>query len=284
MSIAMQGFESADLLAQIGARVRLLRKAKGLSRQSLAERSGVSPRYLAQIESGASNISVGLLHRVAMALGCAIEQLLKDTDAEVAQIAELATRASPEQRDAARRLLSCAGKNRVCLVGLRGAGKSTLGHLAGKALGVPFIELNREIENLGSMPVAEIMALYGQDGYRRLEADALTQIAALPGPVILAVAGGIVSDSATYAQLREAFHTVWVKASPQEHMDRVRAQGDLRPMKGNPQALGQLKAILAEREPHYAQAENCLDTSGEDREKSLERLVDLIRAQRFLTP
>ena len=282
MSVTAQVVSSARLLKRIGDRVRDLRKGKSLSRQVLADISGVSSRYLAQLECGEGNISISLLHKVATALDCSIEQLLSEADPEVARITQLVSQATPDRRAAALEALKAAGKNRVCLIGLRGAGKSTLGRLAGKALGVPFVELNREIEAMGGMPVPEIMALYGQDGYRRLEADALRQIARRDGAIILAVAGGIVSDSSTYDALKRAFHTIWVKATADEHMGRVRAQGDLRPMKDNPRALSQLKALLAEREALYAQAEAHLDTSGESREKSLERLLRLLDQHRFL--
>ena len=167
MSVATQAVRPDRLLRRIGERVRDLRKRQRLSRQALAETSGVSPRYLAQLETGAGNISISLLHRIATALDCQLDRLLSDADPEIAQIAELAKQATPDRRAAAIELLRESGKNRVCLIGLRGAGKSTLGQMAGAALKVPFVELNREIETMGSMPVSEIMALYGQDVRKR---------------------------------------------------------------------------------------------------------------------
>jgi len=177
-----------------------------------------------------------------------------------------------------------ARRNRICLVGLRGAGKSTLGALAGDALGLPFVELNKEIEDQSGMPVGEVMALYGQEGYRRLEAQAVTRMVETHDALILAVAGGIVSDPEAYSQLLAHFHTVWVRTSPDEHMARVRAQGDERPMAGNPEAMEQLKSILTEREELYARAEAHLDTSGKTTDQSLADLISLIDARRFLAP
>ena len=147
---------------------------------------------------------------------------------------------------------------------------------------MPFVELNREIEAHDGMPVAEIMALYGPDGFRAMEAAALERVIAAHDRLILAVGGGIVEEPATLASLLARFHTVWVKAAPQEHMDRVRAQGDERPMAGNPQAMTQLRAILASREPLYRRAEAQLDTSGRPRDVSARELVALIGARGFL--
>ena len=171
---------------------------------------------------------------------------------------------------------------RVCLIGLRGAGKSTLGKLAGEALGIPFVELNDEIEDQSGMPVDEVMALYGNEGYRKLEAQALERVISGHARMILAVAGGIVAEPETYATLLRHFHTVWVKTSPGEHMARVRAQGDERPMAGNPEAMAQLRSILTAREALYDRAQTSLDTSGQPVDQSLGELLGLIREYRFL--
>jgi len=171
---------------------------------------------------------------------------------------------------------------RVCLIGLRGAGKSTLGAQVAEKLDVQFLELNKEIEAHGGMPVSEIMALYGHEGYRRLESDALDRVVLHHDRVVLAVAGGVVADPQTFAKLLTNFHTIWLKASPQEHMDRVRAQGDERPMAGNPAAMRQLKSILKSRETLYERAQVHLDTSGAVQERSLEQLLDIIAERNFI--
>ncbi len=277
---------SADaLIKRVGERVRFVRERKGIPRRVLSEMSGVSPRYLAQLEAGEGNISIGLLQRVSTALGHRIEWLLSEDDpwtSEVIQIADLYRVASKDVRQQVRDILAPAGNegqrgNRVCLIGLRGAGKSTLGAYAGAAFGVPFVELNREIESQAGMPVNEVLALYGQEGYRKLEAQALERIIATHDSVFLAVAGGIVAEPDTYKTLLANFHTIWVKATPDDHMSRVRAQGDTRPMAGNPEAMEQLKSILTSREALYARAEAQLDTSGKSVEQSCEDLFTLIR-------
>lgn len=278
------------LMARVGERVRKARELKGIPRRVLSERSGVSPRYLAHLEAGEGNISIGLLLRVAVALDHRLEWLIGDEDpwtSEVVRAADLfrgadaATRArvldllAPEPAEALR-------AQRICLVGLRGAGKSTLGAAAGAALGLPFVELNREIEAQSGMPVNEVLALYGPEGYRRLEAQAVERVAATHDSLILAVAGGIVAEPETYKTLLQRFHTVWVKASPAEHMARVRAQGDLRPMAGNPEAMEQLKSILTSREALYARAQATLDTAGRGVEESLADLLGLVRERHWL--
>jgi XRE family aerobic/anaerobic benzoate catabolism transcriptional regulator len=170
-------------------------------------------------------------------------------------------------------------RQRICLIGLRGAGKSTLGRLLGTELNVPFVELHRDIEEQSGMPVGEVMALYGLEGYRRLERQALERVVATHDCLVLAVAGGIVSEPETYGFLLRNFHTIWLKATPDEHMSRVRAQGDERPMAGNPKAMEELKSILTSREGLYAKAEAMVNTSGKTVEKSL---LDLVKAVRQL--
>ena len=282
--------EVAALLSQVGARVRKARELKGVPRRVLSEMSGVSPRYLAQLEGGEGNISIGLLKRVAIALDQSLESLVGAEDpweSDLLQVADLFRVADHSTQEAVLRLLNydSAGTQRaqrLCLVGLRGAGKSTLGRMLGEKLGAPFVELNREIENHGGMPVDEIIALYGQEGYRKLEADALDRVVATYDRVVLAVAGGIVSETSTYNKLLSRFHTVWVKASPQEHMDRVRAQGDERPMAGNPEAMAQWKSILVNREALYDRAHAQLDTSAQNLEQSRAGLLALVEARHFL--
>lgn len=279
-----------ELMRRVGARVRKARELKGLPRRVLSERSGVSPRYLAQLEAGEGNISIGLLQRVAVALDHRIEWFVGEDDpwtSEALRIADLYRSATAERRRAAMEALGTQAPGelrarRICLIGLRGAGKSTLGAMAGRVLEVPFRELNVEIEEHAGMPVSEVVALYGQEGYRELEAQALSRVIATHEVVILAAAGGIVVEPDTFKTLLAHFHTIWIKAGPDEHMSRVRGQGDTRPMAGNPEAMEQLRAILKSRESLYERAEAQLDTSGEALQDSADRLVGLIRARGFL--
>lgn len=280
----------ALLIRRVGERVRKARERKGIPRRVLSEMSGVSPRYLAQLEAGEGNISIGLLQRVAIALDHRIEWLTGEDDpwnSDSLRVADLFRTASADIQQKVLQTLSpepieARRAHRICLVGLRGAGKSTLGALAGDALNIPFVELNREIEEQSGMPVAEVLALYGQEGYRNLEAQAIDRVIATYDTMILAVAGGIVADPDTYNSLLNNFHTIWVKTSPQEHMSRVRAQGDERPMADNPEAMEQLKSILTSREVLYEKALAQLETSNKPKEVSLGELVSVIQERGFL--
>lgn len=283
------GEATEALMAQIGDRVRRARQRQGIPRRVLSELSGVSPRYLANLETGQGNVSVGVLLRVADALGERVEHLLADDEApEARRIADLFRAADAPTRARVREILApeesgAARGRRIALIGLRGAGKSTLGFKLGTRLDLPFVELNAEIEAQSGMPVTELIALYGQEGYRRLEASAIGRIADGHEAMVLAVAGGIVSEPETYEMLLARFHTIWLRASPAEHMERVRAQGDMRPMAGNPAAMDQLRSILTSREAQYARAGATLDTSGRGIEQSLSDLVVLVTEQGFLT-
>ena len=278
------------LLMRVGERVRKAREMRGLPRRVISEKSGVSMRYLAQLESGDGNISIGLLQKVALALDLPVEWLLGEEDpwsSEALRVADLYRSATAEVRARVYEVLSPEPPEslraaRVCLVGLRGAGKSTLGALVGASLGVPFLELNREIEEHSGMPVNELLALYGQEGYRTLEAQAIDRVISTHSTVILAVAGGIVADPATYNSVLGHFHTIWIKASPDEHMMRVQSQGDLRPMAGNPEAMDQLRAILKSRESLYRQAHAQLDTAGHSSAESARELAELIRTRGYI--
>jgi len=280
------------LINQVAERVYAARKAKRLSRRELSELSGVSPRYLVRLEGGEGNISIGLLQRIAVALERPIEWLVGADDAlsdELTRLvlryrnADSATRTSvlslldPEQ-------LRQRKAERVCLIGLRGAGKSTLGSRLSQVMDLPFIELNQEIEHSAGMPVGEVIAMYGEEGYRKLEADTLKDIITTRERFILAVAGGVVEDANTFAKVLGRFHTVWLKAEPDDHMERVRAQGDLRPMAGNPQAMEKLREILAARESRYRQAEYHLDTSGKTIDATLAELKSLVSTYGILKP
>lgn len=257
-------------LAALGARVRASRAEAGLTRRALAARSGVSERYIAQCEAGHGNISVARLRDIAAALGRHVADLLEDPD----PLAALIRDAGPDQRARALRLLGPARDpgGRIALIGLRGAGKSTLGPLAAARLGLPFRELNDTIAEAAGISVAEVFALYGEGGYRRLERAAIERLGDGP-PVVLAAAGGVVSDAETFELLLTRFRTIWLKADPREHMARVRAQGDERPMAGNPTAMADLRALLAEREALYRRADHVVDTSTATLRESLDALM-----------
>lgn len=280
----------AELIARLADRVRQMRKDQGMPRRELSERSGVSPRYLAQLESGTGNISILLLQRVADALGARVEDLLAGENAlspEAVRVGQLYQIANGDTQSKVRRLLTAQSPHalraqRVCLIGLRGAGKSTLGQKAAAALNIPFVELKSEIEGRVGMPVAEIMALNGEDGYRAMQSDAIEGVVSAQDRLIMAVGGGVVADAQTYALLKTHFHTIWVRSSPAEHMARVRAQGDLRPMEGNPAAMDQLKALLAARTPLYEQALAQVDTTNRPEQSSVNDVLATIAKYRFI--
>ncbi|MEL6617919.1 MAG: helix-turn-helix transcriptional regulator [Pseudomonadota bacterium] len=283
---------SMPLIARLAARVRAARTEQGLPRRALSERSGVSPRYLAQLEAGEGNISVVLLDRVARALGVRIEDLLREDDPldpDAARVVRLYQGAPDALQGRVRALLApenprALRAQRICLIGLRGAGKSTLGKLAARKLNIPFVELNDTIENRSGMPMSEVIALYGQEGYRQLEAEAVDKIVATHDRLILAVAGGIVADEGAFERVLERFHTVWIRTSPAEHMARVRAQGDLRPMAGNPDAMEQLKSLLDDRTAQYERANVMIDTASKPVQSSVNELLAAIAKHRFLDP
>lgn len=282
---------SADpYLLGLGGRVREMRAVRGMSRKVLSRVSGISERYIAQLESGQGNVSILLLRRVCAAIGVRLEDLLSEPEGQSQDwliVRDLMRRASPEQIAEARAILSGAGGRRdgapehspvrrVALIGLRGAGKSTLGRLAAERLGWPFVELNKEIERANALSIGEIFAIYGQDGYRRFEQSCLQELTARAGPMILATGGGIVAEPVTFDLLLSSFCTVWLQAKPEEHMSRVRAQGDMRPMADDGAAMEELRAILKSREPLYSRASLALDTSGVSLEEAGEALVGLI--------
>ncbi|MFZ1813690.1 MAG: helix-turn-helix transcriptional regulator [Rhizobiaceae bacterium] len=282
---AGQGESTDAFVAAVGERVRKARQRKGIARRVLSELSGVSQRYLAQLENGEGNISIALLFRIAAALDHKVEWLVSEEDpwsSESAMIAGLYRSANAEQRQRVNQILNPdraaqLRRQRICLIGLRGAGKTSLGRMLGQDIKMAFVELNHEIEEQAGMPVDEIMALYGQEGYRRLERQAIERVIATTDSVVLAVAGGIVGEPETFAFLLRNFHTIWLKALPEEHMKRVREQGDERPMAGNPKALDDLKSILTSREALYARAETMVSTSGKSLEESRKDLLEAVR-------
>jgi XRE family aerobic/anaerobic benzoate catabolism transcriptional regulator len=278
------------LLSSVGERVRSARARMGLSRRVLAERSNVSQRYLAQLESGQGNISIGLLLRIADALDFRIEWLVAEDDpwtSDVVMISSLLRSATRAQRERVMEILDPVNPglrraSRIAFIGLRGAGKSTLGRLTAAQLGLPFKELNEDIAEASGMPAGEVMALYGPEGYRHLERQSLERIVATYDRLVLAVAGGIVSQPETFNYLLRNFHTIWLKAEPEEHMARVRGQGDERPMAGNPDAMAELRNILTSREALYARAEAHVNTSKMTVEKCLAAIIEAIAKKRFL--
>ena len=279
--------EDADFLAAMGRRVRDARERRGLPRKVVSQSAGVSERYLAQLEAGEGNASVLLLRSVARALGLPLSEIIDGTENPVGhRLIRRFLERLPEHRleDVVFRLMrdfgheESARKKRIALVGLRGAGKTTLGHALAAELGVPFVELDREIEREAGIGLSEVFLLYGQAGYRRIERRCLERMTDAHPELVLTVGGGIVSEPDTYNLLLLNFYTVWIKASPTEHMARVVAQGDLRPMQGNAEAMGDLNRILDAREPLYGRADATLDTSGERPEESLSKLRQAVRA------
>jgi XRE family aerobic/anaerobic benzoate catabolism transcriptional regulator len=254
-----------------------------MTRKILARDSGLSERYLAQLESGKGNVSIKLLHRVGDALNLPLARLVGEPEesAELRLIVELLRRVPPGRLGEARGLLDAhfaepdrrARQQRIALIGLRGAGKSTLGSLLGRYLDVPFIELDAEIERDFGLSLGEIFALSGQSAYRRSERRALDGVIERHPRFVLAAGGSIVAEAETYEQLLSRCFTVWIKASPEEHMSRVVAQGDFRPMADNKEAMADLERILAARTPLYARADAVVETAQSTVEASLHRLL-----------
>ncbi len=242
--------QDAAYLSQLGSRVREWRTAHGTTRRQLAEASGISERYLAQLESGAGNISILLLRKVARAMSVPVESLVREAPVETRPIA---------------------------LLGLRGAGKSTLGARLAEALHVPFVELDREVEKEAGTALGEVFSMYGQDAFRRFERRALERVLSRHERLVIAAGGSLVTDAGTYELLLERCRCVWLKASPEEHMARVIAQGDMRPFKGRSAALDEIKKLLADRNRLYARAELALDTSGKSPKASLAELKELLK-------
>lgn len=275
-------------LQELGERVRAARARSGLTRRGLAQESGVSERYLAQLEGGQGNISVLLLQKVAGALNLALGELLIEQDEQAVElklIQQFLKRLPSQQLPKVRaQLMRDFGNSpadrmkRIALIGLRGAGKSTLGALLAKQLGVPFIELDREIEREAGTSLSEIFLLYGQQGYRRYERRCLERALHDHERCVVAAGGSIVSEPGTYDLLLSTCFTVWLKAAPEEHMARVIAQGDTRPMAGNAEAMDDLRRILDGRAVLYAQADAMVDTAGRTVERSLKEIKKALRA------
>ena len=275
---------SAEYLRQLGERVRRLRAQRGMSRRILAQASGVSERYLAQLESGAGNASILVLKAIGDAMHIALDDLVDPRPGQGTDYLLLRERlreAGPAELERIAAVLrgqprAMAERERhIALIGLRGAGKSTLGAALAKRLGVPFVELSQEIERAAGAATGEIFARGGQVTYGRLEHQALAATLARYAHVIIATGGSLVSEPQTFELLKSGCYTVWLKASPREHMERVVAQGDLRPMASHRDAMADLKRMLAERGPLYGQADATVDTSGIDVNGALRALLAL---------
>ena len=273
-------------LEALGQRVRTTRALRGMSRKVLARVSGISERYIAQLESGKGNVSIVLLRRVSHAMGAHLEDLIPagEPAPDWPVIRDLLRKATPNQIAQAKDILAGHGASAhrrmsfagIALIGLRGAGKSTLGKMLAKKIGWNFVELNKEIEAQNGLSVAEIIALYGQEGFRRMEQAALTQLLARKELMVLATGGGIVSEPLTFDLILSSFYTIWVKAEPEEHMARVRRQGDLRPMADDRSAMEELRTILRSREPLYARASAVVDTAGLSVDAAAARLSEAV--------
>jgi XRE family aerobic/anaerobic benzoate catabolism transcriptional regulator len=278
-SEARRGTTPADqaYLERVGERVRLARARRGMSRKSLSRASGVSERYLAELERGAGNASLLVLRQIADALSIEAAALVSDAlerPVDLTLALHQLERLSPADLAEARRLIAQRfGQAGPSLVGLRGAGKTTLGQLAAQALAVPFVELDREIERASGMELSEIFAVHGQAMFRSLERQCLETIVARFERVMIATGGSLVTEPATYDLLLSTCFVVWLSAAPDEHMSRVLAQGDLRPMADGPQAMDDLKAILESRTPLYAKANAVVNTGGKSEAQAFAALL-----------
>lgn len=259
------------LLARLADRVRRLRKERGLTARALAERAGISLRFVAQLEAGQANIAVLRLEAVARALGVSPAALIAEPEADGgvagarARLARLLDGRGEAELErclgAAELALGAARPRGVALLGLRGAGKSTLGPQLARALGVPFVELDDRIEEAAGLSLTELFALHGESYYRRLETQCLSTMISDGRPFVVALGGGVVQNDDAFRMARAHCTTVWLRARPEDHMGRVLAQGDRRPIAGRGDAMAELEAILAAREPQYRQADVMVDTS-----------------------
>jgi XRE family aerobic/anaerobic benzoate catabolism transcriptional regulator len=280
--------EDEAFLQQLGERVRELRARRGMTRRILANDSGVSERYLALLESGRGNASVLVMRALARAFGTTLDTLLTeqpDPPVPFSQALELLRGLHGDQLSEARELLVAtfgdadfeARRHRIALVGLRGAGKTTLGSKVAERLGVPFIELDRQIERESGISLATIFDLYGQAGFRRFERQSLERIVKEHERFVLTTGGSIVSETGTFERLLASCYTIWVRATPGEHMERVVAQGDMRPMAGNRESMDDLQRILAGREKLYQRADAEIATTGRRVEESVAALLQIVK-------
>ena len=282
--------DKTPFLIALGERIRNLRARQGLTRKATAQAAEISERHLANLELGTGNASILVLQQVAQALRCSLAELLGDvttSSPEWLLIRELLERRGEADLHRARvRLLELfeAGASprtrgsRIALVGLRGAGKSTLGRMLADDLGYPFMELSREVEKVAGCSIVEIHSLYGATAYRRYERRALEEAVQIHPEIVIATPGGLVSDAATFNLLLSHCYTVWLQADPEDHMKRVVAQGDFRPMSGSREAMDDLRNILAGRAAFYAKADLTYNTSGRSLEETFAGLRAAVRA------
>ncbi|MCP4982986.1 MAG: helix-turn-helix transcriptional regulator [Gammaproteobacteria bacterium] len=274
-----------DILSLVGERVRGLRAQRGMTRKMLARDSSVSERYLAQLERGQGNISISLLLKVATALHTTLAQLVRIENSETVEqtlIDDFVRHMTPGDQQRALNLLyehfSAVNRKhrRIALIGMRGAGKTTLGRRLAEHHDLPFVQLVAQIEELAGMSVPEVLALTGRNGYRRFEEQALQEALTENEFCILETGGGIVSDPRMLNIILSSCFVIWIQATPDEHMRRVIDQGDLRPMQANADAMDDLKQILEERTPFYEKAHARLNTTGRDVEECFRELVDIV--------
>lgn len=283
-----EGDSDEAFLRAFGERVRGERARRGMSRKLLAQHAGISERYLTQLESGKGNVSVLLLRQVAAALGLPLSRLVEDEppSPEMTLVRQFLARLQPAQLQQAWATLTAqfasdaqsSREGRIALVGLRGAGKTTLGATLARKLDVPFVELDRHIERLAGTTLGAILELYGQQAYRRYELQALRELLATHPRFVVATGGSLVSESATYELLLRSCLTVWIRTTPEEHMQRVLDQGDLRPMAGSQQAMDDLRRILEERGELYGRADVVLDTTDKSVDASVSELIGRVAA------
>ena len=280
-------------LVALGERVRALRARRGMTRKALSAAADVSERHLANLEYGVGNASILILLQVAAALQCSLAELIGDVTTSSPEWLLLRELLEKRDEDTLRRVRIAVGdllgmgnqgnpgpatkRTRIALIGLRGAGKSTLGQMLADDLGYPFVELSREIEQFAGCSVGEIQGLYGQSAYRRYERRALEEAIQIYPEAVIATPGGIVSDAATFNQLLTHCTTIWLQAQAEDHLQRVAAQGDMRPMAASKEALEDLKGILAGRAAFYSKAEYRLDTSAQPLAETFERLRAIAR-------
>jgi XRE family aerobic/anaerobic benzoate catabolism transcriptional regulator len=281
--------DRSPLLVALGERVRNLRSRRGLTRKAVAQAADVSERHLANLEYGTGNASILILQQVAQALQCSLAELVGDvttSSPEWLLIRELLEHRNEADLRRARVALgemfgtrgdARARSHRIALVGLRGAGKSTLGQMLADDLDYPFIELSREIEKFAGCSIREIHDLYGTNAYRRYERRALEEAIQIYPEVVIATPGGLVSDAATFNELLAHCYTVWLQADPEDHMKRVAAQGDMRPMDASREAMEDLRRILAGRAAFYSKADLVFDTSGQALEPAFRALRQKVR-------
>lgn len=283
--------ERDPFLIALGERVRGLRARRGMTRKELAKAANVSERHLANLERGVGNASILVLRQVAEAFNCALAEVVGDittSSPEWLLIRELLENKGESDLQRARRALtelfenesSSSSHNRgsqIAIVGLRGAGKSTLGRMLAADIGYPFIELSTEIERVAGCGILEIHSLYGPSAYRRYERRALEEALQLYPEMVMATPGGLVSEPGTMNLLLSHCYCIWLQATPEDHMERVMAQGDFRPMAGNKEAMADLKRILASREAFYSKADFACSTSEHSLDESFQIIRDHVR-------